>query len=98
MIQAQAEVRGSRAVQVELERLIAERPSFHAWPDGSPANCSPSRGCCEPRVLRFNVHSGMPMGRAKRERDSQIAEPRGRLLAQFRHWARCSCVAGASSL
>src|SRR3569833_785805 len=35
-------------MQAELERLIAERPSFHAWPDGTPANWS-----VEPKVLRF---------------------------------------------
>src|SRR5215831_3071645 len=44
-------------MQAELERLIVERPSFHAWPDGTPANWS-----VEPRVLRFiaaHVKPGM---------------------------------------
>lgn len=31
-----------------IERLLAEKPSFHAWPDGTPANWSVA-----PDVLRF---------------------------------------------
>ena len=35
-------------MDVLIERLIAEQPQFHAWPDGTPANWSVA-----PEILRF---------------------------------------------
>jgi predicted O-methyltransferase YrrM len=38
-----------------MEQLIADRPSFHAWPDGTPANWSVA-----PAVLRFIAEQLFP--------------------------------------
>jgi hypothetical protein len=42
--------------EAALERLIADRPTFHAWPDGAPANWSVA-----PDVLRF-IHANLAPG------------------------------------
>lgn len=47
----------SAMTETLVERLLAERPAFHAWPDGTPANWSVA-----PEVLRHLaslVHPGM---------------------------------------
>ena len=42
-----------------LERLIADNPSFHHWPDGSPANWSASADCLRfiRRCLSPGIHT-----------------------------------------